>query len=112
MRPRPSIQPGRVLLYTSLFIPSIDLPLIRPFRALRYGHDHLAQLAALVSPCGQGAPNDPGEVGDVHPHSIRQLVRGDFGYFRDRRIRGWVSVCAHRRQENVSPGVQKSFETV
>jgi uncharacterized protein (DUF1015 family) len=55
------------------------LPLIRPFRALRYGHDHLAQLAALVSPCGQGTPDDPREVGDVHPHSIRQLVRGDFG---------------------------------
>lgn len=55
------------------------MPLIRPFRALRYGHDHLGHLADLVSPCADGMPTDPSEVGEVSPHNIRRLVRGDFG---------------------------------
>jgi uncharacterized protein (DUF1015 family) len=64
-----------------LFLPQPEpsLPLIRPFRALRYGHDHLEQLAELVSPCAQGMPTDPSEIGEVSPHNIRRLVRGDFG---------------------------------
>lgn len=55
------------------------MPIIRPFRALRYGHDHLPELDALVSPSHVGQPGEGGEVGDVHPNSIRQLIRGDFG---------------------------------
>jgi uncharacterized protein (DUF1015 family) len=55
------------------------VPLLRPFRALRYGSDHLHLLGRLVSPSTHGEPVDRQVVGDVHPWNVRQLVRGDRG---------------------------------
>ena len=55
------------------------MPLIRPFRALRYGQNHLASLSELVWPCRAEAPSEPEQVGEVHEHNVRRLVRGDYG---------------------------------
>ena len=55
------------------------MPIIRPLRALRFGRDQRQQLDELISPAVRGEPDDRTVVGDVHPHSIRQLVRGDHG---------------------------------
>jgi len=55
------------------------VPLIRPFRALRYGADLVPSLPLLVSPSTNGEPTDRSVVGDVHEHNVRRLVRGDRG---------------------------------
>lgn len=55
------------------------MPLIRPFRALRYGSDLATQLPLLVSPATAGEPEDRSQVGDVHEFCVRRLVRGDIG---------------------------------
>lgn len=55
------------------------MPVVRPLRALHYGHDHLHLLPELVSPAVRGEPEDRTVVGDVHPLCVRQLVRGERG---------------------------------
>jgi len=55
------------------------VPIVRPFRALRFGRDQLPHLDELISPAVRGEPEDRTVVGDVHPLNIRHLVRGDDG---------------------------------
>jgi len=55
------------------------LPIVRPFRALRYGHDLHPRLDRLVSPATAGEPTDRQTVGDVDPLNVRQAVRGRTG---------------------------------
>lgn len=55
------------------------VPVLRPLRALRFGRDLHADLPELVSPAAHGEPVDKNTVGDVHPHNVRRLVRGDYG---------------------------------
>lgn len=55
------------------------MPVLRPLRALRYGRDQRDVLDELISPAVRGEPDDRTIVGDVHPHNIRHLVRGDHG---------------------------------
>ncbi len=55
------------------------VPILRPLRALRYGRDHLHLLDDLISPAVRGEPTDRTTIGEVHPHNIRRLVRGDTG---------------------------------
>jgi uncharacterized protein (DUF1015 family) len=55
------------------------VPILRPLRAMRYGRDHRPHLDELISPSVRGEPEDKAQVGDVHPHNIRRLVRGDTG---------------------------------
>lgn len=53
------------------------MPTLRPFRALRYGHDLRPILDRLVSPAVVGATL--GQSSPVHPYNVRHLVRGDEG---------------------------------
>lgn len=55
------------------------VPIVRPFRALRFGRDQLNHLDELISPAVRGEPENRKVVGDVHPFNIRRLVRGDEG---------------------------------
>jgi uncharacterized protein (DUF1015 family) len=55
------------------------LPIVRPFRALRYGHDLHPELDRLVSPATVGEPTDRQTVGGVDARNIRQAVRGRTG---------------------------------
>lgn len=55
------------------------MPIVRPFRALRYGSDHWPDLPRLISPSVDGDPLDRDIEGEGHPHRIRRLVRGREG---------------------------------
>jgi len=51
---------------------------IRPFRALRYGHDAATTLAQLISPPGGGREYPRTGLGGLHPYNVLRLVRGRF----------------------------------